>query len=129
MSETKRFHIGDILSVTTGRLVSPDHIGGLYNLLGWMVDEDVMTHQLPRVARECEPFLREQFQDLASIDASGVTLTCEAEVITWLASLEPAYGTHRDVPRLDRIDHTEIDPVAEIKMIRPDVIIVGMEEA
>jgi hypothetical protein len=45
-------------------------------------------------------------------------------VVTWLASLEPQYGTHRDVPRLPREDHTIIDPIAEIKMIRPDLPII-----
>lgn len=28
----KLFHIGDILSVTTGKLLSPDGIGGLYSI-------------------------------------------------------------------------------------------------
>lgn len=123
-AQTKRFHIGDILTITTARLVSLDHLDGVYSLLGWMVDEDLMTHQLPRVSDECEPFLRDLYPDLAAIDASDVTLTCEAELVTWLASLEPKYGTHRDVPRLPRVDHTEIDPRDELRMMRPDAEII-----
>lgn len=123
---TKRFHIGDILSVTHERLVSLDHIGGVYNILGWMSGEDLMTHQLPRVSDECAPSLREQFPDLAAIDMSGVKITSEAECVTWLASLEPEYGTHRDVEPLADGDHTHIDPIAEIKMIRPDAPIVAL---
>lgn len=127
MSETKSFHIGDILSVTSERLVSLDHIGGVYNILGWMVnDDELMTHQLPRVSDECAPLLRDLFPDLAAIDVNGATITSEAECVAWLASLEPMYGTHRDVPRLPREDHTEIDPIAEIKMKRPDLPIIQL---
>lgn len=123
-SDTKSFHIGTILSAMTGRLVSPDHIGGVYEILGWMVDEPLMTHQLPRVSRECEPFLRDVFPDLAAIDVNAATITCEAECATWLASLEPTYGTHRDVPRLPADEHTAINPIAELKLHHPDVPIV-----
>lgn len=108
-------------------MLAPTTSGGIYNILGWMVDEELMTHQLPRVSRECEPFLREQFPDLAAIDMSKVSITSEAECITWLASLEPQYGTHREVPRLPRVDHTKIDPIAEIKLRRPDLPVVGIE--
>ena len=124
--ETKRFHVGDILSVTTGVLVSPDHIGGVYGVLGWMTGEGLMTHQLPRVSRECEPFLRETFPDLAALDMSGVKIDSEAECLTWLASIAPDVGTHRDVPKLPAVDHTPIDPIAEIRMIRPDALIVEL---
>lgn len=127
MSETREFHIGDILSVTTGVLVSPEHIGGVYKILGWMVDEDLMTHQLPRVSRECEPFLREMFPDLADVEIPDGTVTDEASMWAFLASLEPTLGTHRDVPRLPRVDHTPIDPTSEIKMIRPDLPIIGID--
>lgn len=123
--ETKQFHIGDVLSVTSGVLVSPEHIGGVYKLLGWMVrDDGIMTHQLPRLSRECEPFLRETFPDLAAIDVAGAGVKDEATLTAWLTSLEPEYGTHRDVPRLPEIDHTDIDPLAELRMLQPDASIV-----
>lgn len=127
-TETKSFHVGDVLSVMTGVLVSPDHIGGVYKILGWMVDDEgVMTHQLPRLSREVEPFLRKAFPDLAAIDMSAVSITSEAECIAWLASLEPEFGTHRNVPRLPREDHTDIDPIAELKMMRPDAPVIALD--
>lgn len=49
--ETKSFHIGDVLSAMTGTLVSPRHIGGVYDVLNWMTGESLMTHQLPRASR------------------------------------------------------------------------------
>lgn len=46
---TKTFHLGDILTITTGRLVSPRHMEGVYDILNWMTGEDLLvTHQIPR---------------------------------------------------------------------------------
>lgn len=123
---TKEFHIGDILSVTTGRLVSPRHVDGVYDLLSWMTAEPVWTHQLPRVANECAPSLRQQFPDLATLDVPE-GLGSEEAVLLWLASLEPQHGTMRAVDRLAAKDHTSINPIAELKMKRPDMPIIGIE--
>ena len=121
MTETKTFHVGDILSITTGCIVSPRHMDGIYDILGWMVNESLMTHQLPRVSRECEAFLRETFPDLP-------TTTPEFDgpesVFAWLASVEAEHGETREVPRLPRIDHTPIDPITELKLMLPNVPII-----
>ena len=66
MPSTKTFHLGDILSVTTSRLVSPRHIDGVYDILNWMTGDNLFTHQLPRASRECEGPLLAQHPDLAS---------------------------------------------------------------
>lgn len=57
MSEAREFDLADILSVTTELLLSHRHMDGLYDLMGFMVGEDLMTHQLPRAARACKPEL------------------------------------------------------------------------
>jgi len=126
MTETKNFHIGDVISVTDGKLVSPDHIGGIYNILGWMTGESLMTHSLPRVSRECEPFLREQFPDLsAEVVPDGINSLDKA--VAYLETLYPKYGQFVAVAKIPEGDHTSIDPMAEIKMMRPDAIIVGLD--
>lgn len=122
-NETKSFHIGDILSITDGHLISPRHIEGVYDILGWLTGESLMTHQLPRVSRECEDPLREMFPDLAAIKVPG-GLNSEEKVLTYLASIVGEHGTHRDVPKLDPLDHTPIDPIQELKMLKPDAQII-----
>ncbi|MGW4125469.1 DUF7736 domain-containing protein [Nocardia sp. NPDC004711] len=122
--ETKEFHIGDILSVISGHLVSPRHVDGLCDLLGWMTGDNPMTHQLPRFADECEASLREQFPDLAALEVPQ-GLNSEEKVLFWLGAQEPSYGVRRAVKRLSPLDHTTVDPIDEIKMMRPDVRIVG----
>lgn len=125
MTETKDFHIGDVLSIAPGRLVSPDHIGGVYKILEWMSGEEgLMTHQLPRVSRECKPYLIEQFPELTSEDVPTSYPGGRGDVMAYLATLYPKYGERVQVARIPREAHTEIDPIAEIKMIRPDLPII-----
>ncbi len=69
----KQFHIGDVLSVTTGHLVSPRHMDGIYDILNFMTGDNLFTHQLPRASDECKPHLLEQHPQLNDVDASGVT--------------------------------------------------------
>lgn len=60
----KKFHISDVLSVTTGRLVSSRHMDGIYEILNFLTGDKLFTHQLPRAMRECEPWLKTQFPQL-----------------------------------------------------------------
>jgi len=53
---TKRFHLGDILSITTGKLVSLQNIDGVFEILNFMTGDGLHMHQLSRVADECKPF-------------------------------------------------------------------------
>ena len=121
MSETKDFHIGDILSITSGILLSPDHIGGVYNILNWMTGDSLFTHQLPRVARECEPFLLAQHPDLA-IEIPKIS--GEEEATAFLTSLYSTLGEFRPVQPLSSNEHTRIDPITEFRMTRSDEPII-----
>jgi hypothetical protein len=62
----KEFHISDVLSVTTPRLMSHRHMEGVYDILGFLVGEEggLYTHQLMRVNEEARPWLRTQFPQL-----------------------------------------------------------------
>lgn len=122
-SVTRDFHIGDILSVTDGHLVSPRHIGGVYDILNWMTGESLMTHQLPRASRECEDNLRRQHPDLATVQVPE-GLGTEANVLAWLAEQVGVYGETRPVAPLPAGDHTHIDPLTELSMMRPDLPVI-----
>lgn len=126
--DTREFHIGDILSVTTGALVSPRHVGGVYDLLGFMTGEPLMTHQLPRASRECEPSLRAQFPDLACVEVPSPWPDGDPQtvVLGWLAEQVERYGETRQVEPLPPEDHTRIDPISELRMMRPDLPIVAV---
>lgn len=126
MSETRVFHLGDILTVTTGCVVTPNGVDGIYQILNWMTGDDLFIHQLPRASEECAPKLLEQHPDLAEItvpeDFGG-----EEAVWAWLDRQVRRFGETRLVAPLNREDHTRIDPVTELRMIRPDMPIIGVE--
>jgi hypothetical protein len=62
---TRSFSLGQVLSVTTGTLLCP--IGEVYEILDYLSGEALMTHQLPRVSREAEPWILEQHPALADV--------------------------------------------------------------
>jgi Ni2+-binding GTPase involved in maturation of urease and hydrogenase len=123
MTETKPFHISIVLTIIDGKMISVDHIGGVYEILNWMTGENLMTHQLPRVSREVEPHLRAQHPALAAITVPE-GLDSWDKVHAYLETLYPVHGEFVDIAKLDLADHTTIDPISEIKMMRPDMPIL-----
>lgn len=126
---TRQFHLGDILSITTGRLVSPRHMDGVYDILNWMTGDNLMTHQLPRASRECEGPLLAQHPDLAAVEVPGsFGDDVQAGVDRWLAEQVALFGETREVAPLAAADHTYIDPITELRAkMRPDAEIITVE--
>lgn len=125
----RSFHLGDILSVTTGYLVSPrapHGIDAMYDLLNFMTGDNLFTHQLPRACDECKPELLRQHPQLADVKPPE-RFDDEAHVWRWLAEQVDRYGEFLDVAPLATSDHTVIDPIAELKMLRPDMPIIVVE--
>jgi hypothetical protein len=69
----KEFHIGDVLSITTSKIVSLRHMEGIYDILNYMTGDNLFTHQLPRAAEECKLYLLEQFPFLKDITGDDIT--------------------------------------------------------
>lgn len=120
--EAKSFHIGDVLSVTTGCLLSPRGMEGIYDILNYMSGENLFTHQLPRVAQEAAPVLLALHPQLADADASDVTPENHRE---WLEAATAKYGEHISVYPMSEDDHERIDPLSELaEKVHPDKIVV-----
>ena len=121
-SERRRiFALGDVLSITTGKLVSPRHIEGVYDILNFMTGDNLYTHQLPRVSRECAPHLLKQHPQLADVDASNVN---KDNLQAWMRQLVEKYGPTLYVVALQPGEHYQIEPLSELaEMVHPDKII------
>lgn len=124
MSQTKDFHLGDILSITTGMLVSPRHMEGVYDILNYMTGEQLFTHQLPRVAREAEPVLLRAHPDLANIEVTTLT---PGDVAPWLAEQVAKFGEMLAVPKMTDDEHEEIDAMSEAAQFFPADKIITVE--
>ncbi|MCE7081181.1 hypothetical protein [Streptomyces sp. ST2-7A] len=90
-TQSEDMPLADVLSITTGRLLSHDHMGGVYRILGHMTGQDLMTHQLPRATDACAPALLEQHPQLASVTPPETTDT--ADLYAWLLATEKEHGT------------------------------------
>ena len=110
---TRTFHIGDILSVTTGFLVSPRHMEGIYDILNFMTQDNLFTHQLPRASDECRPYLLRQHPQLSYVNASVVT---RENWQSWLAERVAEFGEQLPVELIPMDDHTFKDP--SLKQLR-----------
>lgn len=110
------FELGDILSITTSRLVSRRGMDGVYDILGFMVGESLFTHQLPRVRDEVAPFLLEQYPQLAEIEVPK-RLDGKDKWMEWLSKMETKYGRVLSVEAIDPANHTHIDPMSELAMM------------
>lgn len=122
--QTKDFPTGAVLSVVTGRLVSENHIDGVYEVLNWMTGESLFTHQFPRVGREAEPVILAMHPDL-SIAIEEADQVNEDNWREWLATWKARYGETIAVPLLTIGEHERIDPLSELsEKVHPDQIVV-----
>ena len=137
--QTKQFHLGDVLSIATNRLVSPRHIDGVYDILNFMTGDNLFTHQLPRASDECKPYLVEQFPHLATAEMDSAIAElddvlkvksgkAEAKKIVadWLAKQVSKYGEMFAVKPIPTDAHEVKNPIAEaVEMMGgPEKVIV-----
>jgi hypothetical protein len=103
-------------------------MGGVHEILDYMTGDALFTHQLPRACDECGPPLLEQHPQLADIPipdfGTGERADIEWRVIAWLADLATQHGERLPVTPLSAEQHTRIDPISEIRMMRPDIPII-----
>jgi hypothetical protein len=114
---TKAFHIGDVLSITTGKLVAKQGISGVYDILDFMTGESLMTHQLPRAADHAKVYLWRQFPQLIEVTAPA-KFEDEEHVWSWLAHQEELFGSTFEVAPLPEDVYDVQDPIAELIEMR-----------
>lgn len=116
----RKFHLGDILSVTTGKMLSPQKLGGVQEFLEFMAGGPVWTHQLGRVVGEARPVILTQYPELAEIDISTVV---GGDWLGWLADQVATYGETLPLLPMSADQHEHIDPVSELaEKVHPDRI-------
>lgn len=117
MTETRDFHLGDILSVAAGMILSPSGMDGIYNILHWMTGGEVMTHQLRRAVDGCKRPLLDQHPDLAAI---VIPDGLHGDQWTgWLTDMCGRYGETRPVARLTPGVHEQLNPINELQAMAP----------
>lgn len=108
MTDSKAFPLADVLSITTDKLLSREHMAGIYKLLNYMTGDDLFTHQLPRAGDACTPALIAQHPFLAALKPpQGADV---GDLLVWLAEAERVHGstiTVRPLKAWQHRDHIE----------------------
>jgi len=63
----KEFHLGDVLTITTGRVLGVNGMDGIYKILNYMTGENLFTHQIPRASQQARPHIITQHPQLANV--------------------------------------------------------------
>jgi hypothetical protein len=72
MTEVRNFDISDVLSVSTGQLVSARHMDGVYDILGFMTgDPSITTIGLAMVSEACKKEILRQHPQLTGLRYAG----------------------------------------------------------
>lgn len=107
----RKFHIGDVLSVITNKILPPNGIGGLYNILNYMTGTSVFTHQLPRACEVCKPYILQQHPQLKEVDASEVT---PENCLEWCMEQAQKFGLYLEISPLPKGVFQRKDPYTEL---------------
>lgn len=119
-----KFNTATILTITTGRFVC-GNFDLVYEILNFMTGDDFVWYQLPRAGEECESYLRDQFPWVVEYD--------DITEDNWQGRVrhaEATYGPEHDVRPIPMDDHDVIDPMEELRAMRPDMefIQINIEE-
>lgn len=120
--KTERFHLGDVLSMTTGKNLSPTDMDGVYRIAQHLAGGAVWTHQLGRVMRESRPHILAQFPFMEPVTGDDVTPENRER---WLDVMVETLGEWFDVAPMPAYAHESIDPMSEVaERAHPDRIVV-----
>ncbi len=114
----RAFDLGDILSVTTGILMSPRRIDGIYDILNFLTGDSLFTHQLPRACRQCRPEVLRQHPQLADVTLEAMGAD---DVGPTLARLKSQYG--ETLPLTPLVAYEGMDPIEELMSMTDKPII------
>lgn len=121
--KTKTFDLADVLTITTGKLVSKRHMDGVYGLLGFMTGENLFTHVLGRAADICNPWLIPQLpadipnsDNLAELEDMPNVSTKE-KLAAFLKPLEEKYGNSFELKALPKGIWESKNPLEELASI------------
>lgn len=119
MTNTKTFPTLDLVTVTTGILVADrpntgHPIDAVYEVCGWMLNDALMTHQLPNASRVCSPYIVEQHPwigelnlpkgDLPALKGACARIVEEhGDTLTLTMPEDPAWATSAAMNDLEAI--------------------------
>lgn len=103
----KKFHISDILSVTTGATLSNRHMGGIYDIMGHLVnDKEITTGGLAAMRPKAQEFLEAAMPWVKEVEFPSLSDDASLEervrlVNEFLNVAAKKYGEFHEVPQME----------------------------
>lgn len=108
---SRSFHLGDILSVTTGVFLSPSKdFGAVYEILNYLTGADLYTHQLPGAADAVKGAVEAELPFLKDIEVPAFEDADAA--MAWLATQVETYGESFTLAPVE--GYVQTDPLADL---------------
>ena len=101
----KEFELGDLLSVTTGHLVSRKHIAGVYEVYSHVLDYPVSTLGLVAHHDVVKAEVLRQHPDLEFVVYPELQIKNEKQIWEWLGMMEQEHGATLSLEQLSEKDH------------------------
>ncbi len=117
-ARTRSFHVGDLLSVTTGYLVSPRHFDGIYDVVDFVTGLPHMTSQLPGAVERIKPWLLEQHPWLDQVEMPENAFESEADFQAWMRPVVERFGEQHQVEAMPEGAYQRRDLIAELHEMR-----------
>lgn len=105
---SKNFKLGQVLTVTSGILLCS--VDELYEVLNYLTNDNLYTHQLPRAADVAKPRLLDQYPQL---DIPIPNMSSEEQVEKFLSALIDV-GFKEEYPLEPVSGWTPRDPIVEL---------------
>ncbi len=120
---SRTYALADILTMTTGRLLTTRGIGAVYDIANWMTGDNLFTHQLPRAADACGPALLAQHPQLTNVTPpEDIDVP---DLMAWLANAEAEHGQELPVTPLPEGAWQHQNPIEELcDMVGPEKVYV-----
>lgn len=105
-----KFAIETILSISHSKLLT--EIGNVYEILNYMLDDNLFTHQLPRASRFCEKFIRAQYPQLDDWDFFNEQVSTE-NYKEYIEKAKAIFGNELEIEKVPAGTWTFKDPISE----------------
>lgn len=118
--EKKSFSTLAVLSITSGRLLTQrvnendNGIDAMYEVVGWMTDDSPYTHQLPRFASECKPWILQWHPHLADVNEEIIRRCEEGDGEGVQRDMVKRFGETIELQKIPSGVHTYMHPLDDL---------------
>ncbi|MFI6428482.1 hypothetical protein [Promicromonospora sp. NPDC050880] len=129
MSDTKEFPTLDVVTVATGVMVSERGIEFVYDVCGWLLDDVLMTHQLPNACQVLEPHVLDQHPWIGELDVPIGDLPAIKAMCAQIIEEHGATVTLTRPGSVDWVRGNALSDMAQVADGRPVIVVQqGTEE-